>query len=385
MDFNLSTKASPEHLRLHYLRLGVLCCVALFFLLGSFFCVSYAPHALAENKSMGHQPTHTNQHPLKVITLIEPYRLIVNAVLHEIRPESRPLVEVTTLITQPISAHHASLKPSQRIALKQADVVIVSRLADELALKKTIENTNAVIIDVSTLQGLIRHPARNNSIHSHSHIHATDKEHVTEDEQSTNATDDTHFWFEPHNAELIGTQFLEILQTKYPEKKPALIEARQQFQQKITAQKKQWQEQLRPLQAQHFLMFHDAYQYLEKWADFKQVHWLTETNEHLITPKKWIQIEKMLRNKEIHCIISSAETTEAFEKLQHKHGAHSVKGIAIDDIARDYSYDLKQKPLQPSDPTYFDWFNWLIQKLLDCAPTATSCLPTQPSCAPTPL
>jgi len=343
----------------------------LLFFIGSFFSLGYSPQALAESKLENPKAPHSSDETLRIVTTVEPYRLIAKAALNEITPESRPLVEITTLITQPISAHHFSLKPSQRIALKHANVVIVSRLANEPMLEKSLAKENIAIIDVSTLNNLIRYPARNNHTHS---LNAQSNAHSKENDRQTISIEDTHYWFEPHNAELIGTHLLDLLQTKYPEKKSALSQARTQFQQKMTQQKKQWQHQLASLQEQRFLMFHDAYQYLEKWIGLKNIYWLTETDAHFIAPQKWIQVEKIIQNKGIDCIISSSEANEIFQKLQHKynsthkHKVPAVKGITLDDIARDYQYDLTDTPTPSPDHTYFDWIDWLVDTLLQCAP-----------------
>ena len=186
--------------------------LVLFFLYGCFINKS---NALDDSltKTLSTNSPHKTETPFKVVSMIEPYSLIVKAIFEAIPPNSKPTYKVTALVTGYTSEHHFSLKPSHLLELKQADVVIVSQLKNEHAIKKQLKNQKqTIVIDVSQLTGIIAYPARTN------HYQA----------KPTHSTPirDTHYWLEPENARIIGQSIFALLENKFPEKKEIFLTAK---------------------------------------------------------------------------------------------------------------------------------------------------------------
>lgn len=163
------------------------------------------------------------------------------------------------------SLHHYALKPSQRTALAQADLVFYIGDSMEFFLEKPLkalpETAKAAMVAVPDLT---LYPVRSGS----------GFEEEEEDEHHHGAMD-MHLWLAPENAVRMTQEIARALSARYPQHAALYMRNAKTLEDRIHALDTQIAAELKPYQGQPFVVFHDATQYFEKRYGLKAIGSIT--------------------------------------------------------------------------------------------------------------
>lgn len=157
------------------------------------------------------------------------------------------------------SPHGFALAPSQARMLSDADVVLWVGPGLEAALAKSIATLSkgARVVALSSAPGLVRHPVRHLGDHGEGDGHGHAHDHAK-------AGDDPHYWLDPENAKVMAVAIAGVLSAADPARKELYTANAAAAQMNIDAMADGFQRRLASLKTRPFVVFHDAYQYLER-------------------------------------------------------------------------------------------------------------------------
>ncbi|MAN80865.1 MAG: zinc ABC transporter substrate-binding protein [Rhodospirillaceae bacterium] len=161
------------------------------------------------------------------------------------------------LIPGGTSPHGFALSPSQARMLAEAEIVFWVGGGLETGLAKPIGTLakNARVVALSRAPGLVRLPVRHLGDEGHDHGHGHD--HGA-------GADDPHYWLDPVNAKAMIAAIAEALVAADPARKDLYVRNASAARNGIDALTADFQARLAPLKDRPFIVFHDAYQYLER-------------------------------------------------------------------------------------------------------------------------
>lgn len=154
------------------------------------------------------------------------------------------------LISAGTSPHGFSLFPSQARMLAEAEVVFWIGGGLESALAKPITTLAkaARVVALSRVPDLVRLPVR--------HLDGNDHGHEA-------GADDPHYWLDPENAKAMLAVIADALAAADPARKDLYVHNAAAARAGIDALTADFKGRLAPLKDRPFIVFHDAYQYLE--------------------------------------------------------------------------------------------------------------------------
>jgi zinc transport system substrate-binding protein len=203
--------------------------------------------------------------PQAVVT-IKPVHSLVAMVMQGV-------AEPQLLITSGASPHTYSLKPSDARALQQADLIFWIDEGMETFLDKPLQALpkHARVIALSEAPGVALLPYRSSGLweaHRHgstnsSTPHAHDESHADGDDDHEHRTSDMHIWLDPANAQAMvraATAALSEADVTHAEIYRSNAEAALA---RLQALDDGLRQTLAPVAGRPYVVFHDAYQYLE--------------------------------------------------------------------------------------------------------------------------
>ncbi|MBC7952813.1 MAG: zinc ABC transporter substrate-binding protein [Rhodospirillaceae bacterium] len=185
----------------------------------------------------------------KVIASIQPLHSLVASVMQGVG-------EPGLLVTGAQSEHTYALKPSDARALQSARMVVLVDEAYETFLAKPLKGSKADIIALADLPGAVTLPTRKGGVwepghgdeESHDHQHAIDG----------------HLWLDPANARLLVTAVADRLAEIDPAHGDTYHANATATVARLEALDAQIKAKLAPVAGMPFVVFHDAYHYVEK-------------------------------------------------------------------------------------------------------------------------
>ena len=206
----------------------------------------------------------------------------------------------TLLIPSNISPHRFALKPSQRKAIADADLVFWIGHGIEGRVSKLISSKGTSALALNKSAGLQILKARSGGVwgshdgHDH-HDHHGHGEHA-------DSTKDMHIWLDPANARLMVQAMVGAL-VKADKKNQPLYRANGK---KLLAQLKKLEgEMLRtlaPVKNKPFIVFHDAFQYFEKRFGLNGAGALMVHSGHPPSAKRLFEVRKKILQAGVSCV-----------------------------------------------------------------------------------
>lgn len=207
------------------------------------------------------------------------------------------------------SPHTYSMKPSQIKQLNDADLIIWVGPELETFLEKTITQSNKQN-QVLTLLTEGKNPFSANTLKLYSIRESQEwapHEHESHDNEHDLGGIDPHIWLDPRNAinivKMIATRLAEldaVHAALYQSNASGLIVRLEQLDQALNAQ-------LLPIKAQSFIVFHDAYQYLEKRYDLNAIGAVSVSPEHLLSAKQLHHLHQLIEEKQVRCLFAEPQ------------------------------------------------------------------------------
>lgn len=259
--------------------------------------------------------------PLKILATIPPLAFIA----HDIAGDA---AHVEILLPPGSSPHHYQLKPSDRIKLAQADLVLwlggnaenylVSVLSGSAAQKKSL-----AVLDLSKMKSLL---------HYDSEL-------------------DIHFWLNPKIMNLFAQQLAENLAQRNPAQAKIFRQRAFQFSQQISLMPKQHS-------ALAMIEVADAFGYLHRALGVTPLLIINNHEDRPPSPKQRLQLQTLIHKNAKACIIITPEITEVDTRRMLNNTSPII--LSLDPLGYDYR-------IKPNTFQYVNFFQQLTQNYLRCA------------------
>lgn len=262
------------------------------------------------------------------------------------------------LIAGGASPHDYSLRPSDARAIAEADVVFWIGPDLESFLIKPLTHANGKIRAVALLEapGVTVLPLRTGGAwEAHQHDDVESVEERANHDHDQRADHDAHIWLDPINAIAMTQQIVAVLgevdsvhKADYERNGAALIERLRQLSQQLALK-------LAPVKNQPYVVFHDAYQYLEQRYGLKAVGAVVLNPQQRPGAKRVAEIQARIRDLNVRCVFSEPQFEPAL-----------VKALIAGSSARSGILDPLGADLSPGPDAYFQLLEGLMDALRGC-------------------
>ena len=304
---------------------------------------------------------------LKVVATIKPIHALVAGIMAGVG-------EPKLLIDGAGSPHTFALKPSDARALNQADVVFrVSDVLEPFMIKVLTSLPKSVrVVALADAPGLTLYKMRTGATfeqHTHGagemgHRHRKkgdshgghDHDHGKSAKTSKAAgANDGHIWLDPANAKAIVQYIASVLATEAPEHTARFKENADALSRSLDQLDADLGQSLKPLAGRPYVVFHDAYQYLEQRYALTPVGSVTISPELAPSARRLSELRKKISTLKAVCVFAEPQ----FEpKL--------VRMIIEGTSARTGTLDYLGASLQPGPDLYFTVLRSLASNLKAC-------------------
>ena len=206
----------------------------------------------------------------------------------------------TLLIPSNVSPHRFSLKPSQRKAIADADLVFWVGHGIEGRLSKLMSSKRTRALSLIKSPGLQILKARSGGVWG-SHDGHDHHDHHGHGEHADN-TKDMHIWLDPANARLMVQAMVRALseadkknQSLYEANGKKLLEDLKKLEDEITRA-------LTPVKNKPFIVFHDAFQYFERRFGLNGAGALMVHSGHSPSAKRLFEVRKKILQAGVSCV-----------------------------------------------------------------------------------
>jgi zinc transport system substrate-binding protein len=294
----------------------------------------------------------------KVVVSIKPLHSLVAGVMTGVgSPE--------LLVKGAASPHTYAMKPSDAKALNDADLLF--RMSESIE-PFTIKVVRALPkrVTVVTLQdspGMKLLPRRTGNTFE-THVLDVGKggpdRHDHDDHDHDGKALDGHAWLHPDNARAMVARIEQALSSKYPDDASAFKANAQKLNAKLDALATDLQAKLKPVAGKPYIVFHDAFQYLEVRYGLNAVGSIAISPEVTPSAKRLSELRKKVVSLNAVCVFAEPQfDTRLVQNL--------VEGTS----ARTGTLDAEALALEPGPDLYFAMMRRLVDDLKDClAPQA---------------
>lgn len=324
-----------------------------------------------------------------VVVSIKPIHGIASAIM-------AGLGKPTLLIDGASSPHAYSLRPSEARSLQEADLVIYVSHGLERFLKKPLATLsgNAHQLELADIDGLTvramreggaweahshdheghEHEGHDHEGHDHAdhqdehhddhgheeHAHAEDHDHDhahegEEGHQHDEEGADPHIWLDPANGAAIATAIATELGEIDPDHAGTYQDNLKKFLASLDALGNDLETQLAPVREKPFVVFHDAYQYLEAGFGLNAVGSITVSPEQKPGAKRLHEIEDKIRNSNAVCVFAEPQFRPAI-----------VEAVVADTAAHIGTLDPLGADIPAGPDAYQNILRQNIGALVDC-------------------
>ena len=339
---------------------------------------------------------------IQVVATIKPIHSMVAAVLDGIAQPS-------LIVKGNSSAHGYQLRPSEAQQFEQADIVVWVGPTLESTMSGAIANLpkNAAILELIEVSGLTLyenresldvhddhdsheaqgHREKDNDDHEHAgnehdehdenddshemHEHEeNDDDHHEHDQHEDDHDDhgdghddhghahggvDIHVWLDVQNAKKMASAVAALVAQRYPQYEARIHANLNEFSAKIDALETDLQSQMAPIANKPFIVFHDAYQYLEKRFDLRNVGAVAVNPEIAPGVRKIGELKEVIRETGATCAFAEPQfSSDILNSVTE--GAQVQVGV-LDPLGAD---------IVPGPDAYFELMRNLANALSDC-------------------
>lgn len=235
-----------------------------------------------------------------IVVSIKPIHALVAGV-------TRGVSVPTLLVRGAASPHTYSLRPSDAAALASAAIVFRVGPEMETFLNKPLGKIRARTVDLMTAPGLELLDAREGGAwepHDHG---AGEEDHHHEGEREVNP----HVWLDPVNATAMTRLIAAELSALDPSDAPAFARNAEAAIRDLDALNRELKATLDPVRSRPFVVFHDAYQYLEHRYGLNGVGSITVSPDRSPSAKRLSDIRTKLRGLNAACVFAEPQFQSA--------------------------------------------------------------------------
>lgn len=223
------------------------------------------------------------------------------------------------LVRGAASPHDFTLRPSDAKALNGAEMVVWVGPSLETFLEKplTALGNRAVKLSLATADGVRVLPSRAGGVweaHDHSHAHEDDHDHDHDHDHGDTGTDG-HIWLDPRNAVAITQAVADNLVKLDPERAGAYRANAQKQVAALEALDGELAAQLAPVKDRPFIVFHDAYHYLEDRYALSAAGAITVTPDQRPGAARLSQLRHAIGDAKAVCVFAEPQFEPALVKV----------------------------------------------------------------------
>ena len=263
-------------------------------------------------------------------------------------------VEIPALLIKGTdSVHGYQLKPSDAQLLEDADILFWIGHNLESSLIASISNLmeNAEVVELSELNGLTLLPNRENP-DAHDEEDHGDRDSEEEDHHGNW---DMHIWLDTSNSKIMAGQIATSLQNMLPKFRNEIESNLNSVLQRLDALEAELQEIAKPIADVPYLVFHDAYQYLENSLNLNNVGAVTTNPERAPGAKKITALRQLVNEIGAVCIFSEPQFNPRI--LQTIAKGTGLRFGVLDPLGSE---------IDESVDTYFQIMRRLVNSLREC-------------------
>lgn len=272
--------------------------------------------------------------PPDVVTTIRPVHSVAAAVMEGV-------AEPALLLPPGASPHDYSLKPSDARALGEADIVFWIGQPLESFLAKSVKTLaeDARVVALASAPGLTLLHTREGGVwdaHDHGHGHGHD-DHAHEDEHGhdDNAHDDehadagmgliaplaaldadaaglpadtdSHIWLDPRNAAAMGRAMAGVLAEADPDNAAAYRANADALAADLEALETELRDRLAAVSSVPYIVFHDAYHYMEHRFGLSPVGSITVEPGRPIGARRLAELRETVQDRNAACVFAEPQ------------------------------------------------------------------------------
>ena len=284
----------------------------------------------------------------KILTTIKPLQMIIYELSLGVFLPDR-------LLPDGFTPHDYHLKPRDRQAVQEADLIVwlgpemepyLNALVEQYTHASGAASLSSNVVNVSAIPGIKKLPSRAISHHRGGHSAEHSTEHSAEDSTADHGAEDGHIWLSAENvgvmAEDLGKKLIEMDSVHKDQYAENLVS----FKAKIEAL-----DFTSSKDSNAFLVYHDAFQYLEH-ALHRYAHEIIVSDAE-DTPgiRHIIGVQKAIQKEGIECVVVGSFYNKSL--LDKLFGYRVYRTAAIDALASDvvlgagsYAHFLQQASQQ---------------------------------------
>lgn len=295
-----------------------------------------------------------------LVPAAEPPRVVVSiAPLHSIVAGVMSGVGTPELMVRGYGSPHSyQLRPSDAVKLTDADIVFWIGEALESFLAKPIAALarRARIVGLIRTDGLILLPSRSGGVWetpadvSHAQDHRKPGVHAHGYGEL-----DPHIWLDAGNAKLIVREIVRQLVSVDPANATSYEANGKTLQRRIDEMDGQFMRRLAPVRQVPYVVFHDAYQYLEQRYGLNVMGSVAAAPDRMPSARRLQALRREIRQRGARCVFREPQFTSAL-----------VETILEDTSARAGVLDPLGTQFTPGPQAYFEMMNTNVTQLVDC-------------------
>ncbi len=288
----------------------------------------------------------------KVVASVAPVHSLVAGVMDGVG-------EPALLVPAGASPHTFTMRPSDAKRIDEADIVFWVGEGLESFLVKPLSalgNGRAVaLMEASDLKLLPYRDRNGDHDHDHDHDHAHEHGH---DHGHEHASHDSHVWLDPENARRIVRHIAVALTASDGPHGDVYAQNAKRLLDRIDALDADLRSRLKPVREAPFIVFHDAYQYLEQAYGLKSAGSVTVSAEQPPGARRLREIRARIAESGARCVFAEPQFN-----------ASLIVTVTEGTQARSAQLDPLGAGIEPGPDQYFTLMRNLADTLAGCLGT----------------
>jgi len=237
--------------------------------------------------------------PLVVVTIKPIHSLVAGVMAGVAEPE--------LLLKGAGSPHDYSLHPSDAKLLSRAQVVVRVGADFETFLNKSLTSLAgaARIVSLDELPGLTLLAAREGGVWEE-HVHGGEG-HDAHAHEAGHRETNLHLWLDPRNGRAIVAGLVKVLAELDPSHAERYRQNGAALDRRLAELDTRLAKELQPLAGRPFVVFHDAYPYLEKRYNLRAVGSITVSPERAVGARRLAEIRAKIKSTGAACVFSEPQ------------------------------------------------------------------------------
>lgn len=251
------------------------------------------------------------------------------------------------------SPHTYQMRPSDAAKLARADVVFWVGRSMETFLQRYIAGLReggARVVELGALDGLLRLPNRAGGLVDERRRH--DDDHAAE---HAPGAFDAHLWLDVDNAKIMVRAIARELAATDAANADAYRANGEMLVRRLDELDRELAEMLRPVGDRPFVVFHDAYRYLEHRYDLENVGSVTVSPDRMPSARRIDELRERMAALGVRCVFREPQFESAL-----------VRTIAEASGARVAVLDPTGSTREPGPQAYFALMRANAEAIVDC-------------------